>query len=422
MKISIIIEPNNRLSYKILDAITLLLILLVFIPQFQVLHAYNYFLLGLEIAWLVVAALIHPKFFLGGDKYFLQSFFLTLITVVIPLIFNIQTIANRYSTFIAIPLFYWIYCYNSAYRGLKPNIRIGLLSLIPIVYTSFQTISELLINPYAARLIKTSGDQSVALWSRGISGYSLIYATVILLLILIPLIIERRKLMLNIYSFFLTTSLTFSFIVLIILSNYFTALIIVSFGVLMYITFYLNKKLLFFIFIGFFMLYSAEHKVINKTVIETIIYFVPQYGKTHERLDAIRNSIVYDIELKDLDTRSETRKASLDLFSKYPLGGYIVASNNNIFDLDKVGQHSYILDTYALFGLFIGTFAFWIMWLPFKYLIKQNNIYRLKVFTWIIGISFILILLNNNLTPSIGFATFFIFPTVYEYLKLKIYV
>jgi hypothetical protein len=142
-------------------------------------------------------------------------------------------------------------------------------------------------------------------------------------------------------------------------------------------------------------------------------------GKTYERLTNLRDAIVYGENIQGFNTRKETTDQSLQTFSEYPLGGYILEGNKvssaDMF-LQKIGQHSHILDTFSIFGLIIGSLTLYMMIIPFTSRIGKRHSYRQNIFALIVGGSYLSLIVMNNLTPSIGFAAFFVFPTVYNLL------
>lgn len=112
---------------------------------------------------------------------------------------------------------------------------------------------------------------------------------------------------------------------------------------------------------------------------------------------------------------------SLLALKNYPIFGIIQTKLNYSGGyLVGFGQHSQFLDVFALFGFGIGSLQVYIFLQPiFKRFKNIDNTYS--------GMSILLLFLIvilftvNNVTPSIGFAFFFIFPTVYDW-KQKAFV
>lgn len=404
---------NTAVSDVFLDLLTIVLILMMFVPQFQSLSIYNILFIFFELFWAILALIVRPSFFLGRIKYIHYSFLLCLITIVFPLLFSANIVANRYSSFISIPIFYSIYFYNALYRGVAANLRLAIFAIIPITYTSIQTILVLFENPFAARSIKTFDEHSVGLWLKGVSGYHLIYSSVIILLLLIPVIYNTKQF--KIKFAFLSFSLLLT--VLIVLSSYFTALIIVFFGIFLYITLHFTKRNVFIFLLPIFLVCAIFPGHVKNIVIESILFITPEGGRVTRVLEVMKNADINDIDLIEVDSRSDVREKSLNTFMQFPLGGYITSLNGGNFSIDEIGQHSYLLDTYAFFGVFIGTYAFWVMSRPFAMRIKSKYGHKLKVFSFIILLAYLIIIIGNNLTSSIGFAAFFLYPTIFDYLS-----
>jgi hypothetical protein len=118
-----------------------------------------------------------------------------------------------------------------------------------------------------------------------------------------------------------------------------------------------------------------------------------------------------------VDSRSDVNELSISTFLEHPIGGYLFNVNDrSVFDLSKIGQHSHVLDTFAFFGFFIGIFMCVFMFYPFFIRLKKQE-YKLKIFTIIVGFAFFILITANNLTPTMGYAAFFVFPTVFDVLK-----
>lgn len=314
-----------------------------------------------------------------------------------------------------IPLFHWIYLYNDKYRAIGANFKVILFSSVFIVYTTIQTILELLVNPFAARSIKTAAEETEELLLNGVSGYSLIYAVVILLIAIFPLLLDRKKIGISRKYFFIIMTLFFLFFYLIILSNYFTALIVSIVGLLSIFILYKNKNMFVFLllFSSFYFFFKNE---ISIFLIDTMSSFIQEDGITYKRLGEIKLNLLTGATTESLDTRSDVTSNSIDLFFENPILGYASTSVRE-FNLDRLGQHSYVLDTFALYGLFLGIYSFWILWMPFHSRISKRYSYKLRVYSCTVGIVFISLITFNNMTASMGYMAFFVFPTVFAYLK-----
>ena len=107
-------------------------------------------------------------------------------------------------------------------------------------------------------------------------------------------------------------------------------------------------------------------------------------------------------------------------FINNPIFGIIFypLATNHSGQLIAFGQHSQIIDTFALFGFPLGLLQLYIYTKPFRDRITYG--YRkYNILTILIMISFLCVSVFNNVTASIGFAVFFIYPTINELINKK---
>lgn len=409
---------KNSFIDTLMDFSTFMLISSMFIPQLRILSIYSLIWLGASLLWIFL-------FFLGKKKYFVKSNFVCLIvfyallTIVIPVIVDLSVIRNRYIELSIIPLVYWIYDYNARCRGIKSNLRILFLVTPLILYTSIRTLLELFRNPWAVRSIKSEGFESILLLSNGVLGYPLIYSILIIIIALLPLLLYRKKLNLNFkMNVFLILIFTLG-AALVVMSNYFTALVVLLISIILIIV--LNKKELVLIFlIPIVLIYIIGGNMINGAIVSTLIEMTPQGGKTNDRLKEIKMKLEGKGEMENVDSRSNVTELTYQTILEYPITGYVLGNPNRHFNMNRIGQHSYILDTFAFFGFFVGLFSIYIMINPFYLRWRRQAHYLLKIYALVVGVAFITLILANNLTPSMGFAAFFVFPTIYDYIKIKL--
>jgi hypothetical protein len=388
-----------------------------FIPQFRI---FNFFpvLSSLPVFfWFLLSFLSNPDYYFIKSKFALLSLLFVIYTFFVPYLLGIEVIGNRYLSFLSVFYFYWVYEYNSLFRGRDANKKIVYYSIPILLYPSINTLIGLMKSPNLSRSIKGSGLETEILRKEGFGGYELIYATVILLIIVLPFVLDKnrmiskgKKLLLMLY--------TILALGLIIYSNYFTAFLVSFFAILVYWILLRFKKFVIFLMpiIFFYLIFSST---INLYIVKNIIPITPEDGLTHTRLVEIKNEIEFGYETESVDSRSSVNRQSIEIFSEYPILGYICGiDNSNDFDLSIIGQHSHIMDTFAFFGLFIGIFMLYIMFLPFYIrIIKQEH--GLKVFALTVCLVFFILIAANNLTPTMGYAAFFVFPTVFDILKNK---
>lgn len=404
--------------YRVLDLCVFILLAILFIPQSGLINGINYITLLVGLSWFFIAFLLHPSFFFSKRSYFIKSLVCYLIMALIPFLYSNQTIMNRMISLSLVPMFYWIYSYNKKNRGDYTNIITLILSLFFIIYTSVQTFLALLVNPYASRLIKTDVSETIELTSAGVSGYSLIYSVVLFLLTILPLLVWAKKIRVNLLLTIIIGLFVVMFFVLIVMSNFFTALLITLFSGLAMLVLLRSKKAIFFL-IPIMLFLVLDREVVDFSL-NKMIELAPMDGKTYNRLNDIKLILRTGNDLSEINSRSTTTQQSIDTFKEYPILGYVINAGDN-FHLSKLGQHSTLLDNYAFYGIFLGSFFLWIMWYPFKLRLSKHHPYEMRVFAWIMGVTYIVLIAINNLTPSMGYVAFFAFPTIYDFIYKKRY-
>jgi len=118
------------------------------------------------------------------------------------------------------------------------------------------------------------------------------------------------------------------------------------------------------------------------------------------------------------EARLNVYQESISIFINNPIFGIIFypLAVNASGELIAFGQHSQILDTLALFGILIGLLQLYIYVKPLKDRITVG-LKKYDIFAITIMISFLIVSVFNNVTPSIGFAVLFIYPTISEIIK-----
>lgn len=334
--------------------------------------------------------------------------------VLFPYFFDNSTIAHRYLNLLPLILWYYYYLFlkeNHEYKKIKKIINITIFFAI---ITSCITIYNLIANPYISRSIKSSGEYSINLSKKGIGGYSLIYSMCILgIYSLIKLKIHDKNKFIYLFIYLLS-------LVLMVLSNYFTALLIFIFSSIISAIFIKKEKSsirkiieAFLLFIFIFLIFNDDFM---NFLISVFLKTIPNNGKTYLRLLDIKNSFASNLIDLFLDDRGNSITMSLNNCMKNPFFG-IVFSKMKMNDGYYVGfgQHSHILDTFALYGLFVGFIYFILLIFPF---INEFKKYNKNIVLLIVSIIMLSIFIFNNGTDAIAFSLFLAFPTLFDN-KLK---
>ena len=399
---------NYRTAYIILDILTVMLFVALYLPQF-VLLSYHYQIEGLLALGIAMIIFHFDKFKMLRANSFLAILIVFLaFSLLIPLFSGHTVIFNRYLSMTVSTIFLFVCLFNEKYRGNHVNMRLLLVLFVIVLYPFINTLAALINNSYTVRAIKSTmeeGDASFIAAQNGIMGYPLVYS-VLLAHIIVLFVLQNRK-SLRIKNFPLLVLLVFlvaSFF-LILLSNFFTALAILLLADLAIIV-AVRQRWALIAFIPVIILYLIFSDSINDFIVDAVASFLPE-GKTVDRLDAIAHG---GSSLGELDSRALANKASIDLISRFPFTGYILHYD---FDLENVGQHSYVLDTLAFYGVFIGFLPILFFASMFMYFYRKSTISILNRFTVVFFLAAAVLLLRNNYTSTIGLMLFFVFPAVH---------
>lgn len=370
------------------------------------------------VGWIVFTILDSPKFIFSPTPYKISVYFYIIYTITLPYLTDTIYIGNRYLELAQIPIFYLAYLKNKSFGCGKSSLKL-IYWLIPfILLTNYSTIKALLLNPWAARGAGNFNESmGFELTQEGVGGYGFIYFLVVLIPILIAIlnqesILRKRNKIIG-YIIFLI------FIVNIILSNYTTALLLLILSMLLRILGYkiLGKyKIIYIIFFSIFLLFSTQ-------LVEFTLNFIIRLFAGSSNADRLLEiaKFLFNNEIGNSSSaRVNVFTISITTFLQNPIFGIIVDTNTftQIDKLSGLGNHSQLLDTFALYGLGIGLLQLYIYTKPIldRINIREKSLSILSITILLI----ILILFSiNTATPSIGFAIFFIYPAIFDWLNDK---
>ncbi|VDN46216.1 membrane protein of unknown function [Petrocella atlantisensis] len=413
------LKRKNPTIQKLSTFFAFYLVISNLIPQIRVIPGF-YLLMFLSIfLWLFTAALAHPSFFTQFNVHKLLIFLFILYTVTVPYIFGNGTIGNRYLEHGVMLIFYLIYRYNRAYGYSNSNMLIVNFSLLSLTITSVLTLLGLFNNPYLARSIKSSGEHTMYLRSQGIGGYEFIYLLVFVSINLFFLLCNKKFIKLKARSTYIITFLFTLFLLTIVSANYFTALLmlIASFVVLLI---FKNRNILakvYILFLGVILILFRKN--IFDFLIKGIIKLMGSGATVEKLLKLQESSSIYYGSDSIFSDRASTIISSWLSFLENPISGLVISpiQSSGGF-LTGFGQHSHFVDTLALYGLFIGVLNIYIILYPFFIRFdKKRELFSLNLSMLI---SVLIIFSFNNVTPSIGFGIFFVYPVFYDWvMELK---
>ena len=407
-------ESSNKtfksmpIGQKFATVLTLYLTIASFLPQLYVIPGYQLSIFLVTFLWLFTTFIQHPGFYVYNRN--IGTLLIVGSTVLIPYIFNNGIIGNRYLAHGIMIVFYLIYMYNEKYGFSKSNEIVIKTSFPLVVYTSVITLVALLENPYISRSIKSSGEYSDMIRAKGVGGYEFIYFLTILSVIIFYRTLSKNRISGSRFSSKSTQlSLLFLFVVTIVFSNYLTALmiLIIAFSIIIFAR---NRSAIIRItYLFTLIILTIFSRWIGLFIIDVFMRVIGG-GSTYNKLlfikaELINSGSVWTIATDRIGTLNESISSFIDniLFGIVvkPIefsGGYLVG----------FGQHSFIFDTLALFGMIIGSLTIFIYFWPLVKQIKKSSLNRaLKI---AILISATILFVFNNATISIGYALYFIYP------------
>lgn len=404
----------NLNSDKILGFLVFLQGLISFYPPVKNLENYNQIWAFSLFCIVLLLFLRYSSSLLRFSFHRYMIFLFVLYTVFVAYLGGNGVIGNRFLELSQIFVFYILYEIIKFKRLHNISIKVFHYLLPFVLLTCYETIIALVANPFAARAIK--GDPNIdVLIGNGVGGYGFIYLLVFLSNILLYVILDKHvsKKYRLIY-----TICFFVFLVTIIFSNFTTALLLVSIGFVVKIL--LPKintvQMYLFIFVGIAVNYFSAFFI--DTAINIAANFLGD-SLNLNRLLEIRQLINEGTGGGAIQARAASYDESLTIFFNNPVFGIITDPIERIGDgVAGFGQHSQILDTFALYGFLIGIMQLYILFNP---LIKrlQKKTRQLTSLPFLMIITTAILFTGNNATPSIGFALFFVYPTVLDYLLEK---
>lgn len=318
--------------------------------------------------------------------------FITVITVIaiiaIPYVTGNAVWANRYMNllfFITAPLMFRLFYKFGRMQLLKKTV---IIICVFASITWINTMTNLIDNPYLARSIKSGGEVTIALKKNGVGGYEFIYFCAVLGIMMFLVFWKYRK---------LTCLFGFALAFLIsVMSNYMTAVLVLVIGCVISILSgrTVKKKL-----IGILLIFSLA--IIFRYFGEIIVNFIVNLsadGRIARLLESSDKGLIQGIVDEFQGDRLPTILSSINvIFEYYGMGVYLQPSEQILATL---GQHSYVLDTFAIMGVPLGI-------LYFYSIVKSISYNEVSVI-----ISTIILLILNNATTSIAVAVFIIVPTI----------
>jgi len=341
--------------------------------------------------------------------------FIYFLIIILPHLVGNGVIGNRYMALSLVflgPVIFDFYRENHLLGHLKWILYVvGAFALV----TAFITYSNLLTDSYVSRSIKSHGEESEELQQRGIGGYLFIYFIASVSLPILFVFLNEKK---NKFKKWLFLPLFLFSLVLVVKSNYMTAFVTVLFCSLLMVFLHAaqgrglrGKVVLFAVLVAFFIAALNFDKLL-----------VLLEGFFPKRISAVlysgEESVLQSIYTEFLEDRWPTIKESLDSFASHPLLGLCFSGRmtyNYEGFLVGFGQHSFIADTFALFGFVLGAACVYIVFRSVR-LYKREKVNALSgaMLLCIVALYFL-----NNATESIALSVGIVYPLVRELQREK---
>jgi hypothetical protein len=401
-----------RVNYSFLYILSFLIFFVLALssiyPPIRALTFFNYLWPLLMFSWIIIAYLARQNFFRQVTTHSIVVSFFFVYTIFIAYLSGNGFIGNRFLEYSQIILFYIAYKF---YYDKNHNIILILLLSPFLIITSYITLSEFFNSSMIARLSKKDTDAGIEYMMNGIGGYDFIYALTFIIIILFFTLFYK-----NVKNKLLIFLITLLFLFTVLLSNFTIALILLFIGLLFRIV--LPKisysLLIIYIILILFMLPIVPN--IIAFFIDTSIDLFFENSMNAARLLEIKEAILYGIFELSFSERIEAYKYSISALLENPLFGAIFNVIKKTSDgVIGFGQHSFILDTFALYGFSIGLIQVYIYMQPL-YIRMNNRIANNSSITMSILVVSFLFLCLNNLTPAVGLVLFFIYPTILDFL------
>ncbi len=137
-------------------------------------------------------------------------------------------------------------------------------------------------------------------------------------------------------------------------------------------------------------------------------------GLNAQRLQEVKLLLELGVVDLSLEARMHAFKHSIVSALAFPNFGLILTSNDRNILL-SLGQHSFFLDTFALYGIWVGCLQAFVFLTPLVRLLSDKTKANLTLSFSMLVLSLFFFIVNN-VTPSIGFAIFFVYPVLNYYL------
>lgn len=388
-----------------------LLSLSSYYPPLRALPFLNLLWAVLIFAWLSAALIVSRKFFFQVTKYRLLSYAFVLYSVGVPFIAGVTFISLRYLELSQLLIFYWAFELCERLGRVREAKWLLMLHVPFVVATCILNLFGGADSANIARLAKKDTLKGIANMEAGYGGYEFIYMLVFVVSVLLYFCLDY-KLAFN----WLQKLAIFSFIILLVVTIFASNFTSAALLVILAIAWRLQE------YMGF----RGAIVMLGAVVCCGVIFYMPEINVY---MDVASGTSVNLLRFQELLTfadigvmggamsaRLSAYLLSISVFIDNPVFGLmLVGIERTTEGITAFGQHSYILDAFALFGGVFGLCQIYISMWPIK-CEYNKNIYHSRSVGHLMFAAALGFLVINNLTPSIAFALYFVFPVLNHYL------
>ena len=391
----------QQFENNFLKVFTSFYILFAILPTFKFFPFFNYLMIFMVILFIYIYFFIDSSYFssIQNDSLLALLVIFSFVSLAVGSR-NISTGLN-YLIYVHLIFSFSLFRLISKQTEVEYFLRSILkISLIIFFVVNLITFINLLFDPYASRLAKV--DEADIRLLAGIGGYNFIYASTVLLVSMIPFLYKLqnfdKKTKVFIISFFILGVLT------VIASNFFTALLILLIGAYF---FYLQHK-------------PIQALLLFLTCLIAAIFMIPIF---EELIGISSMNFLKLLEVSSLLQDGDVGSYTYGRIDRYEEGLYGI-QNYTLFGMMNEGlnvirnygysQHSALLDSISLYGIFLGLAGFIILLYPFNSLNIKSKILRNSFRASIVA--YLVILCLNVNTIDIMVTMFLVIPVFLKYM------
>lgn len=401
--------------YLSLSFLYIMAILAIF-PPVRALAFFNALWPLVMIGWLFSSLLISRDFFIKVSIHRLMTYVFIIYSIVLPYISGSTFIGNRYLELTQLIIFYWGFELCKRKGRLTDAVKLIWCFLPAAIIVSVITISEYAQHPYISRLAKKDTAAGIQYMLQGVGGYDFVYCLVFLLLPLIYFCFNRNVLLGHRMKVVLYVLLAL-FAVNILLSNFATALFLVSFAIMF--RFFL-KRVSTLLLLTYIFIFAILFPFLPSIIVYFLDFALDYFGTSMNaaRMLELRQLLLVGVIEVSMGARIEAFALSIDVFlDNFLLGIVVDGLEVSSTGTTAFGQHSFFIDGFALFGVVFGLLQIYVFMYPLKKEFVLTSLHRttLPFLVFILAMVFFTI---NNAVPAVGFVIYFVYPVLNYYLAL----